>query len=123
MRMSASVSVRVPGWNSVKTDLITTASKCLLKNWRACYAEYHGNEQVLLHQKLHGHALQVQQNHCSYPASAWKGSAERRSVHSDVKEPQTCSSVLVRQDIFQSLRKALCTGTSVHEGREKRTNP
>ena len=64
MSASRSLSIRVPGWNSVKTDLITAVSKCLLKNWRACYAEHQGNEQVLLHQELYRHALQVQQNPC-----------------------------------------------------------
>ena len=87
------------------------------KNWRACYAEHNRNEQILLHQELYGYALQVQQDPSSDPSSAWKGAAERRSVYCDVKEPQACPSVFVRQDLFQSLREALCTGISVHECR------
>ncbi len=106
MSALGSTSARVPAWNSVKTDLITTASDHSLKSWRAFYAEHNGNEQVLLHQELHGHALQVQQDPCGDPASAWKGTTERRSVHRDVKEPQACLSLFVRQDLFQSLREA-----------------
>lgn len=98
----------------------TGVSGLALKDWRACYAEHYRNEQVLLHQELHRHALQVQQNPCSDPASAWKGIVERRSVHSDVKELQTCSSILVRQNIFQPLREAFGTGISVHGGRNRR---
>ena len=70
--------IRVQEWNSVKTDLITAASRCLLKNWRACYAEHNQNEQILLHQELYGYALQVQQDPSSDQSSAWKGAAERR---------------------------------------------
>ena len=89
MRMSAlrSVSVRVPAWNCSEMDWTTGVSGLSLKDWRAYYAEHNWNEQVLLHQELHGHALQIQQNPCSYSSSAWKGTAERRGVHSDVKEP------------------------------------
>ena len=97
-------------------DWTTGVSGLSLKDWRVCYAEHNRNEQVLLHQELYGYAMQVQQDYSSDPASAWKRAAERRSVHSDVKEPQTCSSVLVRQNLFHSLRETLCTGISVYVG-------
>ena len=76
-------------------DWITSASDHSLKSWRACYAEHHGDEQVLLYQELHGHALQVQQDPGSDPSSVRQRTGKGRSVHRDVKEPQTCSSVLV----------------------------
>lgn len=100
MRMSASrsSSVRVPAWNCPEMGWTTGVSGLSLKDWKACYAEHNRDEQVL------------EQDPSSDPASAWKGAAERRSVHSDVKEPQTCTLVLVRQDLFQSLRETLCTG-------------
>lgn len=71
MRMPAprSVSVRVPGWNCPEMDWTTRVSGLSLKDWRSYYAEHNRYEQVLLHQELYGHALQVQQNPCSYPAS------------------------------------------------------
>ena len=105
MSASRSSSVRVPAWNCPEMDWTIRVSGLSLKDWRACYAEHNRIEQILLHPELYGHALQVQQSPCSYPTSAWKGAAERRSVHRDVKEPQACPSVLVRQDLFQSLLK------------------
>ena len=78
MRMSASrlSSVRVPAWNCHEMGWTTGVSGLSLKDWRACYAEHNRDEQVLPHQELYGYALQVQQNPCSDPASAWKRAAE-----------------------------------------------
>ena len=117
MTMSASslISARVRGLNSLKTGLTTTASEHSSKSWRVCYAEHHWNEQVLLHQELYGHALQVQQDTVSDQTSTREGTAERRSVHRDVEESKAGPSLLVRQDLFQSLREAVCTRLSVYE--------
>lgn len=91
-------------------DWTMEASDHSLKSWRACYVEHHGNEQVLLYQELHGHALQVQPGSGGDPSSVRQRTGTGRGVHRDVKEPQACPSVLVRQDIIQSLREAFCAG-------------
>lgn len=101
--------------------LITAASGCSSKSWRACYAEHKRAEQFLLHQKLHGHALQVRADTVGDPSSAGPGPGAERSVHSDVRQPQACASVHVRQALVGSLREAVCTETSVHEGGERET--
>ena len=110
MSASRSRSARVPAWRSPDMEWTMEASNHSLKSWRACYAEHHRIEQVLLHQELHGHALQVQQDIGGDPSSVRQGTGTRRSVHRDVKEQEACPSVLVRQDFVQSLLEAVCTG-------------
>ncbi len=122
MRMSASrsSSVRVPAWNCHEMGWTTEVSGLSLKDWRVCYAEHNRNEQVLLHQKLYGHALQVQQDIGSYTSSVTQRTGTRRSLYSDVKEPKAGPSFLVRQDLFQPLRETFCAGLSVHEDCSRR---
>ena len=109
MSASRSSSVRVPAWNCHEMGWTTGVSGLSLKDWRACYAEHNRDEQVLLHQEHYGYALQVQQNPCSDPSSVRQRTGKGRGVHRDIKEPQACPSVLVRQDLFQSLRETVCT--------------
>ena len=99
--------------------MITAASGCSSRSWRACYAEHKRDEQVLLHQELHGHAVQVRSDPVGDPSSAGPGPGAGRSVHSDLRQPQACASVHVRQALVRSLREAVCTGISVHEGGER----